>query len=102
MNQDSEIKNVTLDEAIKITSKALKELKKSCVRPEEVILKDFNKLGYEVKNRKDYTLLAYKDNNDLDIILWHIDESYATREPRSLNMQEHKLLNELFICWGWL
>jgi hypothetical protein len=68
-------------------------------RTEAELIKEFEKLGWKV----------YANNNE---ILWlelegygliqidKIDKSYKV--TFAITIQEHKLLNELFICWGWL
>ena len=82
------------------------------MRTESEVLKDFEKLGYEVasspssimsinykrnkmisirKNKKEYEVMAIETNSN---------DIYHASQP--LTMQEHKLLNELFTIWRWL
>ena len=80
-------------------------------RTEQEILKDFEKLGYKVVvNNEDELDLRYRM-----IDIWHGIRIYkdiksyepyiiikTEKCPVEINMQEHKLLNELFEVWGWL
>lgn len=103
MNQDSEIKNVALDELFKKAAK-LKP------RTEQEILKDFKKLGYKVKENTDNVLvLTTKDNHTFLMISKHfkqyeLEYTFCHQACASLwiSLEEHKLLHELFACWGWL
>ena len=72
------------------------------MRTEQEVLKDFEKLGYEIVcnnnirielNNIDYKLVISK------ICHWYFCESVLTTP---INVQEHKLLTELFTIWGWL
>lgn len=74
------------------------------MRTEQEILNDFKKLGWEVaKSPVMYSLIKQTKR-----IYIHIDTNEYTISGSQaqvfnvLNMQEHKLLHELFICWGWL
>lgn len=87
------------------------------IRTEEEILKDFEKLGYEViKHKTEYDYYIYLKQH-----LNYIRESEESKCIRidlmkkqyncfndfykfeeNITMQEHQLLHELFICWGWL
>jgi hypothetical protein len=86
-------------------------------RTEADILKDFEKLGWKVAD--DYTNLTLKKKitcND-EKFMWSwicyisIDKENKTyrvfknghfsTDSYEINMQEHKLLNELFEVWGW-
>ena len=81
-------------------------------RTEAEILKDFEKLGYEVVCNSDGELiLEERFSYWLDRI--HISKNLkeyskkqwcGNRESyiQSIEFQEHKLLNELFTLWGWL
>ena len=82
------------------------------MRTEQDILKNFEALGYEVKNK----------NSKLTLFKWlsHFSEYYEVIDINKyektygkairkielkcgvFTMQEHKLLNELFTIWGWL
>ena len=74
------------------------------MRTEQEILKDFEKLGYKVKN--DSEVLRLK-NNFIEIYVYKKDKEYGKEdifscEANRFTMPEHKLLNELFNIWGWL
>ena len=70
-------------------------------RTEVDILKDFEKLGWIVsRNDEDYFTLRLKGNPTCAIWIDKLTKEYSM--SCCLDMQEHKLLNELFICWGWL
>lgn len=70
-------------------------------RTEADILKDFEKLGWIVsRNDEDYFTLRLKGNPTCAIWIDKLTKEYSM--SCCLDMQEHKLLNELFICWGWL
>ena len=69
-------------------------------RTEQEILNDFEKLGYEVKDYGEYITFKLGRIEVMDI--WKTSKSYEIIQGLNITMQEHKLLNELFICWGWL
>ena len=69
-------------------------------RTEADILKDFEKLGWIVsRNDEDDFTLRLKGNPTCAIRIDKLTKEYSMN--CCLDMQEHKLLNELFICWGW-
>jgi hypothetical protein len=88
------------------------------MRTEQDVLKDFEKLGWEVadgyvnftlrkklddiKNEFMYYWLCYisinKENKTYSVYKL---SSFSTK-GYDLTMQEHKLLNELFTIWGWI
>ena len=90
------------------------------IRTEEEILKDFEKLSWFVVKDRYVDLMLNKLEKTPDDMLGEIchncyisinkekhtysatDLHCLTRHEYELSMQEHKLLNELFICWGWL
>lgn len=99
------------------------------MRTEQEILKDFEALGYKcVCHKEDKIILEYHEVHKVFGGAFHqiyeIDEwdritiNLLEKEYTKLNiikrngkqiaqfsaitMQEHKLLNELFILWGWL
>lgn len=79
------------------------------IRTEEEILKDFEKLGYYMTIKKEgffYNgiILDNKYSGEKINISFDLKAYYKESDTigRSIHMQEHKLLNELFICWGWL
>lgn len=80
-------------------------------RTEADILNDFEKLGYEVVNSHNHPFIEMsKYNGDFSVYEYiainkaeHNYEKFAQGgDVTPITMQEHKLLNELFICWGWL
>ena len=81
------------NEPTKITEKAM--------RTEKEILKDFKKLGYEVKESSDGLCLLKIGGYKIDIRK-NVRKYYAIMGTGYMCIQEHKLLHELFECWGWL
>ena len=89
-------------------------------RTEADILKDFEKLGWYVADgySKEYKLVLKRKETkqlygSLDVDWYHYifikENSYRAESTGCWNtkgyditIQEHKLLNELFICWRWL
>ena len=80
-------------------------------RTEQEILKDFEALGYEVvvNNEEELDLRYQTVDIWCGIRIYKYITSYepylitkATKRPVELNMQEHKLLNELFSVWRWI
>lgn len=67
-------------------------------RTEADILKDFEKLGYKVNKSFSHIILSHENGDEIKI--WFNDKTYSV--SIGIDIQEHKLLNELFICWGWL
>lgn len=74
------------------------------MRTEEEILNDFKRLGYSITY---YSGIECYNLTGKGFIL-HINKKerkygIRTNFPNCacIGMQEHKLLNELFICWGW-
>ena len=86
------------------------------IRTEEEILKDFEKLGWiVVDNHVDLVLKRLEKEISIEIYPYcyiHINKEKQTYSvidihnganyKYELSMQEHKLLHELFICYGWL
>ena len=86
------------------------------IRTEEEILKDFEKLGWiVVDNNVDLVLKRLVKEMFIEIYPYcyiHINkekQTYSVIDIHNganyryeLSMKEHKLLHELFICWGWL
>lgn len=81
------------------------------MRTEQDVLKDFEKLGYikfEIKFDNVDTIRFDKDL--VSLYIYKIDKKYMFMKfnygnqpvPCSINIQEHKLLNELFQIWGWI
>ena len=68
-------------------------------RTEQEILKDFEKLGWELTTN-DYYGFIFKNKRNEFLKIYNLSKTY--RCECNLSMQEHKLLNELFECWGWL
>lgn len=71
------------------------------MRTEKEILKDFEKLGYEVKESSDGLCLFKMGGYKIDIRKYG-RKYYAIMGDVYMHMQEHKLLHELFTCWGWI
>ena len=74
------------------------------MRTEEEILKEFEELGYDIFNAPGLLKLNI---NGLTIIVAKYTRCYECycdedRESYVIDMLEHKLLHELFECWGWL
>lgn len=81
------------------------------MRTEQEILKDFEALGYKIIENNKFTLkLSDCDGGYLDIdkkdkmyILYLCDNDDGSwLDVMWFNMQEHKLLNELFTIWRWI
>ena len=68
-------------------------------RTEQEILKDFEKLGWKVTQNDDSCMIICFDSFARIVIL-KCNKEYAINNL--FNMQEHKLLTDLFLCWGWL
>lgn len=80
-------------------------------RTEQEILNDFEKLGYKVLNLPDKPFIEIGKYNEEYGVWGYIvinknEYNYCKfimgGDVVPITMQEHKLLNELFICWGWL
>ena len=76
------------------------------MRTEEEVLEDFVKLGYDIlcHNGQHYIKL---NNNDYIIRISKSSKCYKCYEEDSklalpIEIEEHKLLTELFTIWGWL
>lgn len=75
------------------------------LRTEEEVLKDFERLGYNVVANGDwYIKLNY--NGDM-IRISKYSKAYKCYDEDSklalpIEIEEHKLLTELFSIWGWL
>lgn len=84
-------------------------------RTEQEILKDFEKLGYDIEihkeilylkkgkyyiaiNKANKTYKAFYQGSKFD----KDHEKIVYYRPKEMKLQEHKLLNELFECWGWI
>ena len=75
------------------------------IRTEEEILKEFEKLGYEIQQNNKIRLIMYW--GDIQIYIDKFEQTFGKedisyKEANRFDMQEHKLLNELFKCWEWL
>ena len=86
------------------------------IRTEEEILNDFEKLGWfgsdgyvefalkKIERGMPFEIHPYcyihinKEKQTYSVIDIHNGANYRYE----LSMKEHKLLHELFICWGWL
>lgn len=80
------------------------------MRTEQEILKDFEKLGYKEQIRNGSILILQGSDVSLEINTehkwfrsceWSI-LSGNTKHSWYFDMKDHKLLHELFECWGWL
>ena len=83
-------------------------------RTEQEILKDFEALGWEVKKYENQITLEQEIIEEYDDLIMYPtikidfeDKTYTCYDEYDqcymyLTMQEHKLLNELFECYGWL
>ena len=80
------------------------------MRTEKEILKDFEKYGYTKQFWKDYILILEGTEVSLEIDTKHkwfrscVWNSILSNRKHSwyLSMNDHKLLHELFECWGWI
>lgn len=71
------------------------------MRTEQEVLKDFEAFGYRlIRNNSFVIILENVFKNGIHISKQY--KEYWTDEEISINMQEHKLLNELFTIWGWI
>ena len=70
------------------------------IRTEKEILKDFEKLGYFIVENSNAFLKL--ELNDFEIKIEKYAKKYCASDWEYIDIQEHKLLHELFICWGWL
>ena len=75
------------------------------MRTEEEVLNDFEKLGYEVKENTNIELVL--GTKFFFIKFKKLSKVYHTyyedgKLSSTINMQEHKLLTELFQIWNWL
>ena len=69
------------------------------MRTEQEILKDFEALGWKVSANTDEDLL-FKDKCDYSIHIWKKEKTFMIE--LFVQLEIHKLLNELFSVWGWL
>lgn len=88
------------------------------MRTEQEILKDFEKLGWNVASGYiDFTFKKIEKEQEMFGDIYHHcyininkeKQNYSAIDLHSFNtfryelsMQEHKLLHELFICYGWI
>ena len=79
------------------------------MRTEEQVLKDFEKLGYYMTIKKEgffYNGVILDNKYSDEKINISFDLKAYDKESdtfgRSIHMQEHKLLNELFQIWNWI
>lgn len=75
------------------------------MRTEKEVLKDFEMLDYEIIENNDYCIKL--NQNDCIIRISKRPKNYKCYWKDSelasvIDIQEHKLLTELFIIWGWL
>ena len=92
----------------------------SQIRTEQEILKDFEKLGYKVKYKDDKYICLIDEETEVRIEVGYIGERLTYKKfyeeeidqrnmwnkpiiyevACNIDMQEHKLLHELFSLWG--
>lgn len=80
-------------------------------RTEQEILKDFEKMGYEVDKGWSYVELVRPEYEGagIEYVVLFINKKHyeyecyykETNLSYPIALQEHKLLNELFECWNW-
>lgn len=79
-------------------------------RTEQEVLKDFEKLGYKVNRNTNFTIVL-ENNNEIELVISKVNHWYtckitnsisSRKEALYIDMEEHKLLTELFTIWGWL
>lgn len=75
------------------------------MRTGQDVLKDFEKINYTLNKNDEYTLSITRENKIIHIV--KPTKSYKKYDRKtflslSFEMQEHKLLNELFQIWGWI
>ena len=71
------------------------------MRTEQEVLKDFEKLGYDVHIKS--CTIRFKSLDDEET--FYIDKTsrtYETNTSHYIGVDEHKLIHELFEIWGWL
>ena len=68
-------------------------------RTEQDILKDFEKLGWELTTNDYYGFIFNNKRNEF-LKIYNLSKTY--RCECNLSMQEHKLLHELFEVWQWI
>lgn len=95
--------NEDVNEVLELYKKQETQTKRS----EKEILKDFEKFGYVVKvNSVNELILTFNENYTIIVKKWF--RTYRAiyvslyEEISSIGMKEHKLLHELFECWGWI
>ena len=80
------------------------------MKNEEEVLKEFRKLDYKIiKNDEQFLILYFYNPNSVSFYI-NVDKHfqtyccYASRGETicPIELQEHKLLNELFTIWGWI
>ena len=84
-------------------------------RREQEILKDFEDLGYDIENHNEmfylkkgkYYIAINKTDKTYKAFYQYVKfdedhEKIVCYRPKGLTLREHKLLNELFILWGWI
>ena len=75
------------------------------MRTEYQVLKDFEKLGYEIIQNNDTRLVL--QNDDVEIYFYKFERSYGkedifSNEANRIEILEHVLINELIKIYGWL
>lgn len=71
------------------------------MRTEQDVLNDFEKLGWKVTENDDEDLtLRYSKIPSLAIWVDKNKKCYSSNT--CIDIQEHKILNELFYIWNWI
>ena len=75
------------------------------MRTEEEVLKDFKKLGYKITSNDEVSM--YLEKQLYIIRVFKISKCYDCQYKYSsssfiLDLEDHKLLHELFEIWRWL
>ena len=72
------------------------------MRTEQEVLKDFEKLGYDVHIKSCTIRFKSLDDEEEAFYIDKTNRTYETNTSHYISMNEHKLLCELFEIWGWL
>lgn len=71
------------------------------MRTEQDVLNDFEKLGWEC-TRNDEVRLTLRFSDSYPCSIWIDKNEKCYSSNTCIDIQEHKLLNELFTIWGWI
>lgn len=70
------------------------------IRTEEEILKDFEKIGWKVIVSNSLCMALFNLKKSTRIFINYKSKKISFDDK--VDFKVFKLLNELFICWGWL